>query len=84
MYKDYVSENITELILHEKNDGLFVAVLADKEGNRSHTVSIDASEKLIHDCMEDKQLRLYEGNLSICCGPNEEFDEIEMGGKFKM
>ena len=34
--------------------------------------------------MEDKQLRLYEGNLSICCGPNEEFDEIEMGGKFKM
>ena len=30
MYKDSFSENVTELILYEKNDGLFVAVLADK------------------------------------------------------
>ena len=30
MYKDSFSENVTELILHEKNDGMFVAVLADK------------------------------------------------------
>ena len=44
MYMDYVSENVTEFILHEINDGLLVTQLADKQGNRSHTVGIDADE----------------------------------------
>ena len=78
MFKDYKSENLTDLILHEKQDGLFVAILSDKDGNRSHAVGIDAGNQLIYDCMEDKQLQLNEDNLSICCGINKEFHRIEL------
>ena len=43
--------------------GLFVAILSDKDGNRSHAVGLDAVNTLIYDCMEDKQLHLIEENF---------------------
>ena len=83
LFKDNTSNNVTELILHERKVGLFVAILLSKDGNRSHAVGIDAGNKLIYDCMEDKVLQLNETNLSICCGINKEFDRIEFVGELK-
>ena len=83
LFKDNTSNNVTELILHERNVGLFVAILSSKDGNQSHAVGIDAGNKLIYDCMEDKVLQLNETNLSICCGINKEFERIEFVGELK-
>ena len=83
LFKDYKSKNLTDLILYEKRDGLFVAILSDKDGNRSHAVGIDAGNQLIYDYMEDKKLHLNEENLSICCGINKEFQRIELAGELQ-
>ena len=37
----YHSKILTDLILNERKDGLLVALLKDKNGNRSHTVGIN-------------------------------------------
>ena len=81
MFNDCKSENITELILYEKNR-LSVAILCDKDGNRSNAAGIDAGYKLIYDCMEGKQLQ-NEINLLICYGINKEFHKIELAGKLQ-
>ena len=47
LHKYYTSPNLTDLILNEKKDGLFVALLNDENGNRSHTVGIDVGKQLI-------------------------------------
>ena len=60
MCKDNTSKEVTQLILHEKNVGLFVAIISSKDGNCSHAVGIDAGSKLIYDCMEDNLLQLNE------------------------
>ena len=70
--------------MNEKTTGLFVAVISSKDGNKSHTVGIDASTKSIYDCMEKYVLQLNEENMSICCGPNQVFNKIEYVGELKM
>ena len=45
MCTDYESDNLPELILHEKKDGLFVTTLSNKDGNMSHAVGLDIGEK---------------------------------------
>ena len=72
------------MIIDELQEGMFVAILQDKNGGSSHAIGIDASKKLIYDCLEEKALRLNKGNLSICCGPNNEFHRIEFVGEIKM
>ena len=52
LFKDYKSQNLTDLILHEKKGGLVVALLKDKNGNRSHAVGIDDGRQVVYDCME--------------------------------
>ena len=84
MFKDHASEDVTQLILNEKTTGLFVAIISSKDGNKSHTVGIDASTKSIYDCMEKYVLQLNEENMSICCGPNQVFNKIEYVGELKM
>ena len=42
--KDYVSENITKLIVEEVQEGMFVAILMDKNGVMSHAVGIHAGK----------------------------------------
>ena len=81
LFKDGERKNITDIILKEKKEGLFVAILSDKNGNRSHAVGIDAGRKVIYDCMETKELQLNEENLSICCGLNVLFHRIELAGE---
>ena len=83
MRNDNTSKDVTQLILHEKNIGLFVAIISSKDGNCSHVVGIDAGSKLIHDCMEDNVLQLDESNMSICCGPNQVFIKIEYVGELQ-
>ena len=84
LWKDCVSKDITEMIIDELQEGMFVAILQDKNGGSSHAIGIDASKKLIYDCLEEKALPLNKGNLSICCGPNNEFHRIEFVGEIKM
>ena len=70
--------------MNEKTTGLFVAVISSQDGNKSHTVGIDASTKSIYDCMEKYVLQLNEDNMSICCGPNQVFDKIAYVCELKM
>ena len=70
-------KNVTQLILHEKNDGLFVAVISSTDGNCTHAVGIDAGYQLIYDCMEETVLPLNVDNMSMCCGPDRLFNRIE-------
>ena len=81
--KDVKSKNITDLILNEKKDGIFFALLQDQNKNRSHAVGIDVGKQLIYDCMEDKPLFLNVNNLSICCGSNAVFSSIAVAGELK-
>ena len=83
LYKDYKSDNLTELTLHDKKGGLFVAILSDKDGNMPHAGGIDTGKQVIYDCMQDKQLHLNEENLYICCGVNVVFHKIEIIGELK-
>ena len=53
--------------------GLFVVVLRDPNGGRSHTVRINSGLKIIYDCMETHDLILNVHNLNKCCGPNKNF-----------
>ena len=84
MFKDHASADVTQLIINEKTTGLFVAIISSKDGNKSHTVGIDASTKSIYDCMEKYVLQLNEDNMSICCGPNQVFHKIAYVGELKM
>ena len=58
---------MTDLILIEKDDGLFVAILKDTDVNRSHAVGIDVGKQVIYDCMEEKVFVLNKDSLYICC-----------------
>ena len=83
LFKDYKSANITDLILKEKKEGLFVAMLSDCNGNQSHAVGIDVGTHVVYDCMEYKQLQSNRDNLSIFCGDNVLFHHIELVGELK-
>ena len=52
--------NLTDIILKEKKEGLFVAILSDSNGNRSHAVGIDAGRQVIYNCMVKNELQLNE------------------------
>ena len=77
------SNNLTDIILKERSEGLFVAVLKDDNGNMSHAVGIDVSKQVIYDCMEEKILELNNDNLCTCCGVNATFDHIAIAGELK-
>ena len=80
MKRCYKSRNLTDLILNEKKEGLFVAVLSDENGTRSHAVGIDVGKQFIYDCMEDNVMVLNKENVSTCCGVNSVFDQITIAG----
>ena len=84
LWKDCMSKDITEMVVEELQEGMFVAILQDKNGGSSHAVGVDASKKLIYDCLEERALPLNKGNLSICCGINKEFNRIKFVGQIKM
>ena len=84
VFKDNTSADVTQLILNEKNIGLFVSIISSKDGNCTHAVGIDAGTKTIYDCMEHNVLQLNKTNMSICCGPNQVFNKIEYVGELKM
>ena len=77
------SNNLTDIILKERSEGLFVAVLMDDNGNMSHAVGIDVSKQVIYDCMEEKILELNNDNLCTCCGGNATFHHIAIAGELK-
>ena len=83
LLKDRQSKSITDLILHEAKEGLFVVLLKDLNRNRLHAVGIDVAKQLIYDCMENKALVLNVNNLSICCGKNAVFSSIAVAGELK-
>ena len=83
LHKDYESKNVTDLILKEKKDGLFVVILKDTNGGQSHAVGIDLQKQLIYDYMEDKSFVLNINNLSIWCGSDTEFHCIAMACELK-
>ena len=83
VFKDNTSADVTQLILNEKNIGLFVAIISSKDGNCTHAVGIDTGSKTIYDCIEDNVLQLNEENMSLCCGPNQVFNKIEYVGELK-
>ena len=83
LLKDCQSKTITDLILNEKKEGLFVVILQDTNGSRSHAVGIDVDKQLIYDCMEENLFVLNVSNLSICCGSNKVFNRITMAGELK-
>ena len=43
--KDVKSRNLTDLILKEKKQDLFVVILQDTNGNRTHALGIDVEKK---------------------------------------
>ena len=77
------SNNLTDIILKERSEGLFVAVLKDDNDNMSHAVGIDVSKQVIYDCMEEKILELNNDNLCTCCGGNATFDHVAIAGELK-
>ena len=79
--KDF--KNLTDVVLKERKQGLFVVVLEDSGGIPSHAVGIDVGKKIIYDCMEDKNMLLNQDNLSICCGNDAEFVKIGYGCELK-
>ena len=83
MLKDFESQNITDLILNEEKEGLFVVILQDTNGDRSHAVGIGVEKQLIYDGMEDKPFVLNVSNLSIWCSSNTIFDRIAMSCELK-
>ena len=78
LLKDCQSKTITDLILNEKKEGLFVVILQDTNGSRSHVVGINVDKQLIYDCMEEKSFVLNVSNLSIYCGSNIVFNLIAL------
>ena len=82
-FKDIKSENLTDLILNEKMDSLFVALLQDQNGNRSHAVGIDVGKQSIYDCMEENALVLNKNNSSILCRGNAVFCEISIADELE-
>ena len=66
------------MILNERNNGLVIAVIEDKNGTTSHDVGIYVGRRLIFDFMEKKSLVLNKGNLSICCRVNSVFRCIKI------
>ena len=46
---DNKSDNLTDLILNEKKNGLFVAILKDETGIMSHAVGINVGTGVIYD-----------------------------------
>lgn len=77
------SKNLTDLLLKEKTEGLFVVILEDTDGIQSHAVGIDVGKKIIYDCMEDKTLPFNVENLSICCGSDAVFLKLKLGCELK-
>ena len=77
------NENLTDLILNQKKEGLFVAILMDENGSRSHAVGINVGKQLIYDCMETNTMVLNQQNLSTCCGDNRVFHKIQVAGELK-
>ena len=75
--------NVNDVVLKQRKHGLFVVVLEDTGGITSHAVGIDVGKKIIHDCMEDKKMLLYQDNLSICCGSDALFVKIIYGCELK-
>ena len=63
----------TRYILSPTTKGLFVVVLQDKIGGRSHTVGIKSGLEIIYDCMETHELKLNTKNINTCCGLTKEF-----------
>ena len=53
LFQDNIGENLTYLILSEKKNGIFVAVLQDETASRSHAVGMNTEKRPIYDCMEE-------------------------------
>ena len=60
--------NPTRHILSPTTECLFVVVLQDTNGGRSHTVGINSGLKIIYNCMENHELKLNTQNINTCCG----------------
>ena len=84
LFKDYKSDNSTDLILNERNTGLILVILEDNGGTSSHTVGIDVRKWLILICMEEKAFVSNKDNLSICCGDNAVFRCIKFAAELNL
>ena len=78
-----IGKHVTQVIVNEKTNGLFVAVISSTDGNCTHAVGIDAGSQLIYDCLEETVLPLNEEKMSICCGPDRSFHRIEYVGELQ-
>ena len=67
--KGKYSNNVTGFILEGVIRGLFVVVLEDNDGGKTHTIGINRELNVIYDCMEIHELKLNYGNLSNAVDP---------------
>ena len=58
--------------------GLYIALLEDDTGAKTHTVGINVYRKEIYDCMESSVIKLSRDNLSHCCGPDRTIVDINV------
>ena len=82
--KGKYSNNVTGFILEGVIEGLFVVVLEDNGGGKTHTIGINRELNVIYDCMETHELKLNHGNLSKRCGPNREFVKFVYTAELKV
>ena len=66
-----IKNDPTTYILSPITAGLFIAVLQDISGGRSHTVRSNRGLNFIYDCMETHKLKLNTQKLNKCCGPTQ-------------
>ena len=76
-------DNVTGCILSGITEGLFIVVLQDTSGGRSHTVGVNRGLKIIYDCMETHELKLNMQNLNKCCGITYKFNFIGLAAELK-
>ena len=67
-----------EYVLEKGCQGIFVAVLEDNAGFKTHTVGLNLRKREIYDCMENCVMRLTRENLGYCCGPDKQIKGIEV------
>ena len=67
-----------EYVLEQGCQGIFVALLENNAGFKTHTVGLNLQKREIYDCIENYVMRLTRENLGYCCGPNKQIKGIEV------
>ena len=77
------SHKINNYIMNVAKHGLYIVILEDDMGQKTHSVGIDAKTRLIYDCLEKCSLPLSLSNLSRCCGDGRTFITFRFYGEIR-